>query len=77
MNRQLLTRLFIVLVMVVLPLAWTAYMQIVEPSATISQQIFDLCTKSGPKGLMIPFIVGVVVGHLFFSMDLQKKKKTS
>ncbi len=72
MNRIQLTRIFIVLVLVVLPLAWTGYMQAVEPDATISQQVFDLCTKYGPKGLMIPVIWGVATGHFFFSGSYQK-----
>lgn len=72
MTRKLATLIFIVVVMVVLPFAWTAYMQATDPNATISQQIFDLCTKSGPKGLAIPFLVGFVCGHFFFSGSYEK-----
>lgn len=44
MNSRLATRLFILVVMVVLPIAWTGYMVTVNPEATISQQIWEMCT---------------------------------
>ena len=71
MNRKLATRLFI-LGVVVVGLAWTGYMQMVEPDATISQQFYDMATKSGPKGLAIVFLLGYVCGHLTFSESYQK-----
>lgn len=73
MNRRRATTLFILVVIVIAPLAWTGYMQGVEPDATISQVLFDLCTKSGPKGLAIPFLFGFVMGHFFFSGSYQEK----
>lgn len=74
MSRRTLTTLFILIVMVIAPLAWTGYMQGVDPDATISQVLFDLCTKSGPKGLAIPFGFGFVCGHFFFSGSYEKCK---
>lgn len=72
MNRKLATRIFILVVMVILPLAWTGYMQMVDPQATISQQFYDMATKSGPKGLAVVFILGFVCGHLVFSGSYEK-----
>lgn len=73
MNPKLLTRLFI-LAWVIAPLAWTGYMVSVHPDATISEQITWLATETGPKGLMIPVLWGLVTGHLFFSMGGKCKK---
>lgn len=80
MNKKMATRYFILVYAVlglVAPLVWTLCMQISEPEATISQQIYDLCTKSGPKGLMIPVmwgaVWGIATGHLFFSGSYEKK----
>lgn len=73
MTRKRLTGIFILVVLVILPLAWTGYMQAVDPDATVSQVLFDMCTKSGPKGLAIPFIFGFVMGHFFFSGSYEKK----
>lgn len=68
MTPEMMTRLFILVVMVILPLAWTGFMQATgREKATISQQIYDMCTKSGPKGLAIAFLAGFVCGHFFFS----------
>lgn len=74
MSPEIATRFFILgyaVLGLVIPLVWTLVMQIKNPKATISQQVFDLCTKSGPKGLMIPVlwgaIWGIATGHLFFS----------
>lgn len=71
MNRKVATRLFI-LFLVVAALAWTGYMQMVDPEATISQQVYDMSTKSGPKGLAIAFLAGFVCGHFFFSGSYTK-----
>jgi len=73
-NRKLATRLFI-LAVVVGALAWTGWMQATDPDATISQVLFDMCTKNGPKGLAIPFLVGFVCGHFFFSGSYESSKK--
>lgn len=73
MNSRLATRLFILVVMVVLPIAWTGYMVTVNPEATISQQIWEMCTTK-TYGLLIPLFVGIVIGHLFGSMDFRGKK---
>lgn len=75
MNAKFATRIFILVVMVILPLAWTGYMQTVDPDATISQQIYDMCMHSGPKGLAIAFLFGFVNGHFFFSGSYEKCKK--
>lgn len=72
MNKRVATGLFILLVMIVAPLVWTGVMQMTDPDATISQVLFDMCTKSGPKGLAIPFLFGFVCGHFFFSGSYTK-----
>ncbi len=74
MSAKMLTRLFILTFMVVLPLAWTAWMTSVNPDASISQQIYEMCTTKR-YGLAIPFFVGFVCGHLFGSMDFRKDNK--
>lgn len=61
--------------MVVLPLAWTGYMLITDPEATISQQIYEMATQSGPKGLALAFLAGFVNGHFWFSGSYEKCKK--
>lgn len=50
-------------------------MQATDPDATVSQVLYDMCTKSGPKGLAIPFIFGFVMGHFFFSGSYEICKK--
>lgn len=74
MNRKLATRLFI-LAGVVLSLAWTGYMQMVEPDATISQQMYQMAMHSGPKGLAIAFFGGFISAHFWFSGSYEKCKK--
>lgn len=74
MSKPMLTRLFI-LFLLVAALAWTGYMLIVDPQATISQQMYEMATKSGPKGLALVFLCGFVAGHFWFSGSYEKCNK--
>lgn len=68
MNWKMASR-YVFLLLIVIGAVWDFYAMSKDPDASFSNQIYQMTMSGHRWTLMIPVLFGIIIGHLFMSMD--------